>query len=215
MIIKKINHCLRNPSRWKRWIQDFILDMKFGSQFLGKDVYNANLQLGRSPSTNSDYEALSALFSNITILEDDVIVDIGCGKGRVFNFLLCLGLNNKLIGVDVDPKMVEFTKKRLRKYTQIDIHLCDVETDAIPDEGTIFYLFNPFSENIVKEFSRKLIDKISRGNFNSNKDRPLIIYYNSCYLNVFENNNFWKITKLHNISSMNLSAAIICPNYGN
>lgn len=210
MIGQKIKFILSNPHKWHRWIRDFFLDIRHGYRFLGGPISNADFSRGWCSSTSTDYNALNIMFSEIHIRECDVLVDVGCGKGRVFNWILNRGLKNKLIGIEVRPDIAKFTRKRLCEYQQVKILTKDIIDGIFPTDGTIFYLFDPFSEWIVKSFSNQITESIKQGYF-SDKDRPLIIYYNCCHLNVFEENPIWNVKRLGNITSMNLPAAIIEP----
>jgi hypothetical protein len=210
-MLQNIKHVLRNPDRWSRWVKDFVLDVRFGKRYLGRAILNEDQSRGWCNTTSTDYEALAIMFSKISVRKDDVIVDVGCGKGRVFNWLLSRHIKNRLIGIEVHPEVAQFTRKRLRSYLQIEIRTGNIlENEIFPSNGTIFYLFNPFSEIVIRKFADKIEEKIKQGVF-VHKNRPLIIYYNCCHLNIFEGNPIWNIKKCGHITTMNLPAAIIEP----
>lgn len=210
-MLAKIKHTLIHPERWVRWLKYFFLDIKFGKKYLGKIIFNQNETQGYVHTASSDYDALNIIFSKIDIKENDVIVDVGCGKGRVFNWILKQGYKNQLIGIEVDPFISNFTRQRLANYPQVQILTAAIENKILPAIGTIFYMFHPFGESLVLSFANELIDNIQQGTY-AKSNRPLIIYYNSKHLNVFEENPFWKISKLGSISFMGLPCAIIEPN---
>src|SRR3990167_665022 len=86
-------------SRLIRVLKYILLDAKYGSWYLGKTLKSIGMgdtSRGWHGAQSSDYDALSKMFSEITIREDDVIVDIGCGRGRLFNYLLYRRFKNKL-----------------------------------------------------------------------------------------------------------------------
>lgn len=204
--ILKAIHILFGPQKIYFWLKTFFLDIKYGS-YLGRRSSNGNFERGWWGSLNSNYDDLAAMFSKITIRSNDVIVDIGCGKGRVFNFFLNCGFKNKLIGVEVDPVIAKITKQRLHKYRQIEIVTGAIENGGVfPIEATIFYLSNPFSGVIVKNFSDQLAKKVKDGIFKMS-DRPLIVYYFCYYLNVFEANPIWNVKRL----DTQFDSAIIYP----
>lgn len=203
-------------SRLIRMLRYMFLDAKFGSGYLGKKLKNIGMgdsSHGWHGAQSSDYDALSKMFEAITVRVEDVIVDVGCGRGRLFNFLLHNGFKNKLVGIEVDSKIANFTYNRLKKYKQVQVLIADIEEeDVLPTDGTIFYLFNPFTDRIVKKFSEQLINKIKSNHFKK-KDRPIIVYYNcNERLYIFEKNSLWKIRKLGAVSHTGLQAAIIEPN---
>jgi len=203
----KATHVLFNPQKIFLWLRTFFLDIKYGGAYLGRRISNGNFARGWWGSLNSNYDDLAAMFSKIAIKKDDILVDIGCGKGRVFNFFLHRGFKNKFIGIEVDPVIAKLAKKRLHKYSQIEIVIGAIENEGIlPIEGTVFYLFNPFSETIVKNFSDQLATKVKHGHYKMS-DRPLIVYYYCYHLNIFEANPIWNVKRL----DTQFDAAIICP----
>lgn len=208
--LKRIFLFIFHPERWIEWVQALILDLKYG-KYLGGRVSNGNAGRGWFGSQNSSYKSLSIIFDQIPIKEDDIIVDVGCGKGRVFNWFLNRGFKNKLIGIEVDVDIATLTRERLRKQKQINILIGAVEDGILPDEGTIFYLGNPFSEKIVKNFADQLEKKIKQGNYHK-KDRPIIVYNHCSRLHVFEENPFWTIDKLGFLTYRKVPAAIISRN---
>lgn len=198
-------------TRLIRYLRYSLWDLQYGRKFLMGKCFVGNVARGWHGSQNSDYHALEAIFSAVEIKKSDVIVDVGCGKGRLFNFLLAKKLSNRMIGVEVDQTTFEFTKNRLRHFLQVEIIRADVECDPVPLEGTIFYLFNPFNQVIVQKFADCLIERI-KDNVYQDKDRPLIIYYNiSNRLSVFTENPLWKVQHLVNISHTGLDAVLIEP----
>ena len=202
---------LFNFSRYGRGLRYFFYDIKYGYRYLGRRIKNGDDLKGWHGSQNSDYDALHKMFLEVSINKDDVIVDVGCGKGRVFNYLLSKGIKNKLIGIEVDVAIANFTIRRLQKYDHVKILIQDVEKDnSLPPEGTIFYLFNPFTDRIVEKFCNQLEKRIKDGHY-KNKDRPVILYYNCSRSYIFEKSSLWKIKKLGTISHTHLSAAIFEP----
>lgn len=192
--------------RLLRLFKNCYLDFRYGRRFLLGSPQNENKMRGWHPSQSSDYSALTVLFSSISVQTDDILVDVGCGYGRVFNWLLYKGFKNKLIGIDVDVKVTASTKKRFRKYSQIEIISGDVTTDL--PLGTIYYLFNPFSLLIINNFAAQLEERIVSGVYNQRK-QLLILYYNCTCLDRFKNNPYWDVQELGVVSFSKLPAAII------
>jgi hypothetical protein len=85
-------------NKFFRLLKNVYLDIRFGGKFLGGMIKTKYESIGAYDTGNSDYNALNYIFTNMLhIQRDDVIVDVGCGKGRVINFLLHKGLKNKLL----------------------------------------------------------------------------------------------------------------------
>ena len=126
-------------------LKNACLDFRYGGRFLAGSSKTRFAEAGAEDTANSSYAELDALFDR-RIGEGDVIVDVGCGKGRVFNWLLSRGFANTMIGVELDPEIAEGCRRRLRKYANVSIIAGNI-LENFPDDGTIFYLFNPFHDD--------------------------------------------------------------------
>lgn len=103
------------------------------------------------------YVVLEELVKTDLIKRDDVVVDYGCGKGRV-GFFLNNQVECKVIGIDHSERLLEFAKKNLENYGD-NGNISFVHSKAeeyVPDEANCFYLFNPFSTKIFRQVLRRL-----------------------------------------------------------
>jgi SAM-dependent methyltransferase len=117
---------------------------------------------------------------------DDVLVDIGSGKGRVLNFWLKRFPNNPIIGIELDEAVADRARHRLRRWKNVRIVTGDA-VESIPPEGTIYWMFNPFKESIIRSFSSSL-KRASR-----DVGRVRIVYYKALFAKVFEDDPFWSV----------------------
>ena len=62
------------------------MDLRYGGLLRGT-LPNRFLHLGAHHAANTPYFILPIIFDGI-IHDDDVLVDVGCGKGRVLNWWL-------------------------------------------------------------------------------------------------------------------------------
>jgi SAM-dependent methyltransferase len=145
----------------------------------------------------SDYGALDFIFSTVKLSPADVIVDVGCGKGRVINYLLHKKSKNRIIGVELDSDIAAFTRRRLRRYRNVEIRNGNI-LDSIPEDATMFYLFNPFNADVMGRFKAKLEAVF---------DSTVVIYYNANYADIFENAPGWTVTTHPNPAYHKLSIA--------
>jgi hypothetical protein len=128
-----------------------VRDRRFGA-FLGGSIDTRYGHLGARDVQNSDYADFPALFGAAQIGPDDVIVDIGAGKGRPINWLLEQRLENRIVGIELDPEIAARTAGRLRRFENVTILTGDA-TEMLPRNGTVFFLFNPFDENVMRRFA--------------------------------------------------------------
>lgn len=165
-----------------RSLQNLRIDLLTQRTFLGGSVTSIdNYQMVLSTS-NSGYEQLELIFFYYyPINKNDVIIDVGCGRGRVFNYLLYKGLKNRMIGYEINQTVGNKTKQNLARYKNVEIRSENIFNN-FPKDGNVFYLFNPFRERMVTEFKNniwKLRDK-----------NPVILYYNPEYLEIFNDTRF-------------------------
>jgi SAM-dependent methyltransferase len=82
----------------------------------------------------------------LKLAREDIFVDLGCGKGRVLA-LVCGQSLKKVVGVELQPHLAKKAEDNLKnlksKKTPADVFQIDV-VDFNPDEGTIFFLYDPF-----------------------------------------------------------------------
>jgi len=118
-----------------------------------------------------------------------VLVDVGCGLGRVILWWLSQRYNNKIIGLEIDEKIAQAAGKRLNKYENVQIITGDAVVN-IPSDGTLFYLFNPFGADQMKRFKARLEEMfIERGNVT-------IVYYYCRQIELFRNDPLWTIDEI-------------------
>ncbi len=126
----------------------------------------------------SDWHVLPRALRFIGVSEDDVFLDLGCGKGRVVH-QAALRPFRRVIGVEISPVLAEAARKMLaeqyRRYRckDIEIVVADATGYRIPDEVTVVYLFHPFHDATFTTVLGNLIDSLER------RPRQLRLIY--CY----------------------------------
>lgn len=181
-------------------VHNACLDFKYGRRFLAGVTQTPFADIGALETGNSDYAELPVLFGDL-IKESDVIVEVGCGKGRVFNWLLSCGYRNRMVGVELTPEIANLCRNRLRSFKNLEIITGDVAAN-IPDDGTLFYLYNPFRERMMAAFTDSLKNSYLR-----NKRDIAIIYSNCWLLSMFEQDASWSVTPIN--ANLRHPAAII------
>ena len=164
--------------RLRRLARNIAFDLRYGA-FLGGEIGTRYADAGARNVANSDYAALPHLFDQL-IDDDDVLVDVGCGKGRVLNWWLRFYPRNRLIGIELDGRVARRTQHRLRRYPQVAVHSGNI-LDVFPVEGTLFYLFNPFDGGVMRQFLEVFFRRRPQGLLKPRK----ILYYNCVCIDLF------------------------------
>lgn len=164
--------------RLLRLARNIAFDLRYGA-FLGGVIPTRYAHAGAVNVANSDYGVLPHLFDGL-IEDDDVLVDVGCGKGRVLNWWLRFYPRNRIVGIELDGEVAGKTRHRLRMHSQVVIYSGNV-LDNFPEEGTIFYLFNPFDRTLMRQFLARFFASRSQERRKPRK----ILYYNCVHADLF------------------------------
>ncbi|MDB9737663.1 hypothetical protein OAB45_00580 [Gammaproteobacteria bacterium] len=94
--------------------------------------------------------ALRSLEADIT---SSVLLDYGCGKGRVLayaascNFKKIIGIENSIL-IDVARGNIRTMKRQ--KTTDISLEKCDAQNFKVPSSVNTIFFYNPFIGSILK-----------------------------------------------------------------
>ena len=171
--------------------QNLVLDLRWGGRCGGR-VRNPYAEMGASPVQSTDWAALARLFgrNRIEIFPSDVLVDVGCGPGRVISWWLSRGLRNRMVGIELVEPVAARARRRLRSFPNVEIRGGDALA-SLPPEGTFFYLYNPFDAPTLERFAARLL---------ALPPRPAglrVLYFNARHLDVFRRDPRWRVTPLH------------------
>lgn len=136
----------------------------------GKDTYYCH----RYEPT--PYAVLDELFSIFTPAPEDVLVDYGCGLGRL-NFYIEKLYSLCSTGVEYSSAYYTGALENLQSYNgkkdNIRFVHCRAEDYIVSPEETIFYFFNPFSIEIF----RSVVNRILHSWQETPRSITLILYY--------------------------------------
>lgn len=109
----------------------------------------------------TSYAILDRLAKSGYLQKQDVLVDYGCGKGRV-DFFLNYALGCETIGVEYNEALWVEAEKNLKNYlgknkNKISFILESAE-NYDPIKGNRFYFFNPFSVEILQTVLRRIYE---------------------------------------------------------
>ncbi|WP_350288385.1 hypothetical protein [uncultured Croceitalea sp.] len=132
---------------------------------------------------------LRKLFNKLQIPKEKVFVDIGSGKGRVLLIAAEYGFK-KIKGVELSSNLCEIAKKNLSVFISKKKYSSDIEVinkNALhynfTDDEDIFFLYNPFGEQVLRQFIVNIKNSILR-----NKRSVKIIYVNPIHSNAIKEN---------------------------
>ena len=124
-----------------------------GRDELGADEYH-------HPYEPTAYSVLKRLAYSGLIGKDDVVLDYGCGKGRV-GFFLSYRMKAKTIGIEYDERIYQGAlENRQTTISRVkpEFILTRAEEYEVPAEVNRCYFFNPFSVEILHKVMARIIE---------------------------------------------------------
>lgn len=121
------------------------------------------------------YVVLEDLVRLDLLKKEDVVVDYGCGKGRI-GFFLNDQVGCRVIGIDHDERLLETAKRNLEQYESDDVVFIYSKAEEYnPDGANRFYFFNPFSTRIFSEVLKRIEESYEK----SPRDILIFFYYST------------------------------------
>ena len=139
----------------------------------GRDEANADQY--HHPYEPTPYCVLERLANSGLIADRDVVLDYGCGKGRV-GFFLSRQTNAKTIGIEYDDRIYRQAlenQSTVVSGAKADFVLTRAEAYAVSPEVSRCYFFNPFSVEILQ----KVMARILESYYENPRELFLFFYY--------------------------------------
>ena len=155
--------------------KEIIWDKLLHIKTTGRDDSNSDQY--RYPYEPTPYSVLERLANSGLISKTDVVLDYGCGKGRV-DFFLSYQTKAKTIGIEYDERIYQRAidnQKTSTSRAKAEFVLSRAEEYEVPAEVNRFYFFNPFSVEIL----HKVIARIFESYYEKPRDVYLFFYYPS------------------------------------
>ena len=110
------------------------------------------------PYEPTPYTVLERLADSNLIRRDNVVLDYGCGKGRV-DFFLAQRTKARTIGIEYDARIYAsaLENQKSGKF-KAEFVLMRAEEYSVPPEVDRCYFFNPFSVEILHKVMARIIE---------------------------------------------------------
>ena len=154
---------------------EFTWDKLLKIKTTGRDDSNSDQY--RYPYEPTPYSVLERLANSGFIRKKDVVLDYGCGKGRV-DFFLSYQAKANTIGIEYDERIyqraIENQESAVSK-AKTEFVLARAEEYEVPSEVNCCYFFNPFSVELL----RKVMARITQSYYENPREILLFFYYPS------------------------------------
>ena len=131
----------------------------------------------RYPYEPTPYSVLERLADSAFFGASDVLLDYGCGKGRV-GFFLSGRTKAKAIGIEYDERIYEAALgNRRTAIPEIRAEFCLAKAEEFPVPGEVnrCYFFNPFSVQILNKAMARILESY----YDCPREILLFFYYPS------------------------------------
>lgn len=139
----------KNEEKWDRLLR---------IRTTGRDDSHADQY--RYPYEPTPYSVLERLAQSGRIRKKQVLLDYGCGKGRV-DFFLAYQAGCRSIGIEYDDRIYEKAvenQKAAVSSGRVRMEQVNAETFPVPPEVDRIYFFNPFSVEILQKVMNRILD---------------------------------------------------------
>jgi SAM-dependent methyltransferase len=146
-----------------------LLDVTLYDRRLGVETRPA-LELQPDPENHpylpTRWWVAPRLLGLLQLERDDVLLDAGCGKGRMVFVAARKYELKRVIGIDLQPQLIEVARANaahLRSLrTPIELLLADATSWNVPDDVTAIYLNHPFRGAVLDAFLDRVLASYDR-----------------------------------------------------
>lgn len=131
----------------------------------------------RYPYEPTPYAVLERLANSGFIRKQDVVLDYGCGKGRV-DFFLAYQTRAHCVGVEYDERIIAVARENGNTAVssgRVEILLGNAETFPVPQNINRIFFFNPFSVEILQKAMARILESY----YETSRELLLFFYFPS------------------------------------
>ena len=143
-------------------IQDHHYDKKLGIFTCGREPVTEKHD--SIPYIPASYHRIFMVLQILNLNKNDVFFDLGCGKGRVLFCATSFQLK-KIVGVELRQALVENARENYQHLKLKKTPVIIIQTDAARanlDEGTAFFMYDPFGYETLEQVLQNLEESLRR-----------------------------------------------------
>jgi SAM-dependent methyltransferase len=139
----------------------------------------------------ASYYLLEHVLAQLQPSPDDMLADIGCGKGRAICVAAHYGFH-QLRGIDFSEAFcarafqnIQYTLSKLPHAVDATVTHADALEWPFPPQLNYFFLFNPFGETVMRPFIQRIKDHALQ-----TRRKITVVYLSPVYKALFLENGF-------------------------
>jgi predicted RNA methylase len=154
-------------------LDEWLFDWRYGTDTVSFVKLRPESISSSNASEGVDYEPtrilpLRKVLAAMKPNSDSILVDYGCGKGRVLLVSAECGFRRS-VGIEFMPDLCKVARLNVARYrektgSKADIQI--VEADAaeyeVKDDQTHFYFFNPFHAGVLRRVLQRITQSLKR-----------------------------------------------------
>ena len=127
------------------------------------DIASPNARHGERYEATQEEELGVALRALDLDASRHTFVDLGCGKGRTLIVAAALGFG-RVIGVEFAAELCRIARRNMAiaQVPNAEVLHADAARFRFPAAGIVLYLFNPFSQDVMREVLAHLQEGVDR-----------------------------------------------------
>lgn len=104
-------------------------------------------------------KAFDTIMEKIGVGKDDCFIDIGCGKGATLYYATNYDFS-RIAGIEVEPSLYSIARKNFEKLRlpRVELFLENAVTFDKYGQFNIFFLFNPFNDDIYIKVLQRIVE---------------------------------------------------------
>ncbi len=186
--------------------EEVLFDVRYGTNTFGNVKLDMLDIISDNKGRGVDYEPtrirpFKKMLKVVEFPKEAVFVDFGCGKGRAL-LAACDHGFRRVVGVEFSAELCEVARSNLDLYlrkrgieAETSIVLSDVVDYVVGDDENVFYMFNPFNEDVLEGVMKNICESLER-----NPREVRIIYHNPINRHVIERREMFSLCCEHTFS---------------
>jgi SAM-dependent methyltransferase len=154
-------------------IDDYWFDLRFGTdtarrvELAALDIPSENKArgIGYTPTHSG---AFRALIDSLSLPNNSVLVDLGCGKGKVL--LLAAGHRfRRIVGVEFSRQLCAVARRNVERFrklgaisTEVDVLERDAAQYEVGADENVFFMFHPFDAVVMSRVMRNIQESLEQ-----------------------------------------------------
>jgi SAM-dependent methyltransferase len=165
--------------RVARKLRSALADLRHGGYTGGIHATRYG-HLGATHTVSTKHSLIPYLLGPV-LQPGDVFVDIGCGRGRVLNWVLDDGRAAHVFGLEIEKRFAAEVALRHRDHDNVTVVAGDA-LGALPDAATLLYMWNPFDGSVMQRCKERIIEKYAAL---GSLPRIRVVYHHALFIDVW------------------------------